>query len=411
MSGLSPDTVLRRAPDVALELYSDNSVRVRLDGRTVGGGSRTLRILDAFAAPRAVADALRELGADVAGAQDWIDLMNTVVQLHRGGVLLRHDALPTRLESNALLGFEASQIHVAMLNDRQRTGKFIEAIRRTVREGDVVVDIGTGTGVLAIAAAQAGARRVYAIEACGIADTARQMFEANGVADRVTLIREQSVRARLPERADVLVSEIIGNEPLGEMVVETMRDAIQRFLAPGGRVVPARLAIHGIPVDVPEDVLDDNVFTEDVVGVWKGRYGIDFGPLRDIARRSPQVTYREAGWRGLARWPRLAEPVRLVEMDFAAIEGTLVDAATEFQAERQGRLSGLIVHFDLDMGDGLRLSTHPDEVDETHSWRYPVWFLGEPFDVRPGDAFRVRYCHGVRSARERVRVTRVESGG
>ena len=96
------------------------------------------------------------------------------------------------------------QLHVNMLNDRTRTSGYLASIGKAVRRGDVVLDIGTGTGIYAIAAARAGARHVYAVEAGRIAKAARTLFEANGVADRITLIRGLSTRITLPERADVL---------------------------------------------------------------------------------------------------------------------------------------------------------------------------------------------------------------
>ena len=105
-------------------------------------------------------------------------------------------------------------MHIAMLNDRRRTASFLAAIRRVVRPGDVVVDVGTGTGVLAIAAAQAGAARVYAVEATGIGKLAEANFRANGLQDRITLVPGWSMQVTLPERADVLVSEVIGKTPL-----------------------------------------------------------------------------------------------------------------------------------------------------------------------------------------------------
>ena len=71
-----------------------------------------------------------------------------------------------------------------MLHDDRRTGDYLAALAEAVRPGDVVLDIGTGSGVLAIAAARAGARRVYAVEASDIAEVAERVFAANGVEDR-----------------------------------------------------------------------------------------------------------------------------------------------------------------------------------------------------------------------------------
>ncbi|PYJ79683.1 MAG: hypothetical protein DME69_03705 [Verrucomicrobia bacterium] len=100
--------------------------------------------------------------------------------------------------------------HASMLNDRRRTSSYLASIRDVVKPGDIVVDIGTGTGILAIAAVHAGARHVYAIEEARIARVARALFEANGMTDPITLIRGRSTEVRLPQRADVLICELIG---------------------------------------------------------------------------------------------------------------------------------------------------------------------------------------------------------
>src|SRR4051812_12021176 len=135
--------------------------------------------------------------------------------------------MPDEESQRVKLSQDVMQLHLEMLNDRTRTLSFIEAIRETVRPDDIVLDIGTGTGILAATAARAGARHVYAIEAGQIQKVARALFESNGLKDRITLIRGWSTQIELPERADVLISEVIGHEPLAEDVLETTADAIR----------------------------------------------------------------------------------------------------------------------------------------------------------------------------------------
>lgn len=70
-----------------------------------------------------------------------------------------------------------------MLEDHKRTGAYHDAIlnNRKCFEGKVVLDVGTGSGILAIFAAQAGAKKVYAVEATGMAKYAKKLCDANGV--------------------------------------------------------------------------------------------------------------------------------------------------------------------------------------------------------------------------------------
>src|SRR2546425_4280598 len=83
-------------------------------------------------------------------------------------------------EPGMLEGFASPFAHEPMLLDKIRCDAYREAIQRTVKPGDVVVDLGTGTGLLSFFALQAGARHVYAIEMTGIADAAAELIEANG---------------------------------------------------------------------------------------------------------------------------------------------------------------------------------------------------------------------------------------
>src|SRR5690242_14709094 len=106
--------------------------------------------------------------------------------------------------------FEFLSVHREMIFDEVRTSAYARAISLAVKDGDVVVDVGTGTGLLALLAVKAGAKRVYAIEKTSIIDVARANANKLGVAGRIEFIRDDSRNARLPEKADVIVSEVIG---------------------------------------------------------------------------------------------------------------------------------------------------------------------------------------------------------
>jgi type I protein arginine methyltransferase len=287
------------------------------------------------------------------------------------------------------LTLEAVRLHTVMLNDRARTSSFIESIHEVVRRGDVVVDIGTGTGVLAVAAAQAGARHVYAIEEGSIGKVAQEVFAANDLADRITLLHGRSTEVDLPERADVLVSELIGNEPLGEKILEAVSDAAKRFLKRRARLIPGGLKIFGLPVTVPESERRNHIFTPKTLQDWKAWYGIEFSPLATVNRntllRSLINSYTLRGWRALSA------PILLAEINLKRCPQGAVESTRTATASASGELSGLVVYFELTLTPTRHFSTHPAAVDKTNHWLSPVWLFTDTLSLNSGDQFYIIY--------------------
>lgn len=142
-----------------------------------------------------------------------------------------------------LWGYLDPAEHAHMLLDRVRVDAFARAIAAVVRPGDVVLDVGAGSGVLAILAARAGARRVYAIERSGAVELARRHVADNGVADVVEVIRadllEPGLAARLAEPPRVVVGEQLGNFAPAEHQ-HRLFAAARRLAAPDAVLIPAR---------------------------------------------------------------------------------------------------------------------------------------------------------------------------
>ena len=383
---LTPQTVLRRVPNLTVRIESDNRLRVFWDGKETRCAPGALSVLDVFSQPHSLSQAFERLQTLSTGAQDWIDLTSSVLQLYRVGVL--QDELEPRLIATSG-GFDAAVLHILMLNDRDRTSRFIAAIGETVHPGDIVLDVGTGTGVLAVAAARAGAGHVYAVEASSIAGAAKTTFKANGLADRITLIEGWSTQIDLPERADVLVSEILGDEGLGESVLEITLDARKRLLTPDARFVPGRVRILGLPVTVPTEKLNQYLFTMEATENWRSWYGIQFGPLVDISRKYPPTIFCKPAT--ASDWKVLGEPVLLTEIDLASFSGTLIATEVVAVAKESGTFNGFIFFFETELSPGNWLSNRPGTASKENSWRTCVQVLSAPFDVSAGDRYRVKY--------------------
>ena len=128
------------------------------------------------------------------------------------------------------------------LKDEARTFAFRDAIRAAVRPGDVVVDIGAGSGILSFFAAEAGAAKVYAVEIDPISAAAlRQSIELNpAIADRVCVVEGDAAVVDLPRAADVVVAELIETGLLDEQQVPVFNALRRRgVIAAATRLVPA----------------------------------------------------------------------------------------------------------------------------------------------------------------------------
>jgi hypothetical protein len=351
-----------------------------------------LDLLGFYREPHTLEEGLQFLARSAKGMEGLAEAFTRLIQLCELRILVSDAADPPSwsLPDDGVYG-PAHQIRI--LEDRFRTSRYIHAIRRTVRAGDVVVDLGTGSGVLAVAAAQAGAKRVYAIEARPIADAAERLFQASEVGARITLVRGLSTGVTLPERADVLVSTIIGNEPLAERILETTCDAIARLLKPGARLIPSSLRIYATPIVVPKKVRQATFFTPEVLDRWTRWYGV---PLHGL------VDHRDAGkthdnlvrafvhpWTA-RRWPVLGPRIALNAFDLAAQPLAPLASETTLVIERDGELGGLLVHFEADLAEGIQITTESSRVDRRTCWRSPLWLLPSVLEVPVGAKLTTR---------------------
>jgi SAM-dependent methyltransferase len=127
------------------------------------------------------------------------------------------------------------------LKDEVRTLAFRDAIRAVVRPGDIVVDVGAGSGILSFFAAEAGAARVYAVEIDPVSAAAlRQSIELNpAIADRICVVEGDAALVDLPRSVDVVVAEIIETGLLDEQQVPVLNALRRRgVIAEDTRLVP-----------------------------------------------------------------------------------------------------------------------------------------------------------------------------
>jgi SAM-dependent methyltransferase len=203
------------------------------------------------------ADRLRGLEALVARAEGNAPAMAALSRLLRTdgrkeaaaalaarALALAPDDGEVRAIAGEILSADVPAWHFAIVRDAPRNRAYDEALCRAVTPDSRVLEIGTGTGLLAMMAARAGAAHVFTCEMePAVALAARDVIARNGLAGRITVLSKRSTEidlAELGERADILVSETVSNDMLAEDPLPALEDAIARLVKPGGVVIPAR---------------------------------------------------------------------------------------------------------------------------------------------------------------------------
>ena len=283
----------------------------------------------------------------------------------------------TEAVSLASQGFASGLSHHHMLRDVQRVMTYRAAIFKHAA-GQDVLEIGCGTGILSIFAAQAGARRIVAVEESEIGHLARAMFEANGCAGRVDLRLANSRDVELDAPVDLIIHEIINTDPFSENILPYVDDARRRFLKPGGRLIPHRLEVCCVGFEVDEKT---RVLRE--AGELAGLYGVNFDPFiqwLDEAKAVRRANPRQYGAEGRI----LSDESRLFDID-------LYDDVTQLPPEvvvpltirHRGLLGGVTVYFRAHLDAAIRLTNAPFALP-TH-WGRKQERFPTPHPVRVGD--------------------------
>lgn len=263
--------------------------------------------------------------------------------------------------------------YLDMMMDRHRMGPLDAAIRKVVRAGDVVLDLGAGTGVLTFIALDAGAEHVYALDSSPTIEVARRIARANGLADRVTFIQADARTVAAPRQVDGIVADIRGTLPLlGDNVdlFEVVRD---RWLRSGGYTMPLADEILVAPVAASR--------AYHVVDGWRSpRREARYAAAADVAANTFLRTELESG-------DLLAEGQPLGEIRYQGKNPRKLATRATFVMERPGVLNGLGLWFRGLLAPGIQFDTSPRSPPTIYSQAFLP--LAEPRPVSAGQTIEV----------------------
>ncbi|MEE2756578.1 MAG: tetratricopeptide repeat protein [Myxococcota bacterium] len=258
----------------------------------------------------------------------------------------------------ALIGNTIQRWHFPMMNDAPRNAAFQSAIRASIKPNDVVLDIGTGSSLLALMAADAGAGQVYACDDNPkITTAAKQVVRANGFQDRIKVIQKRSTQLVVGEdmahRADALICEIFDAGFFGEDALATIQHAKTQLLKPGATLVPDGVRIIALPVF--SESLNHSFSVDTVCGFTLS----PFNALRDPRLLQVELERFE--------YTALAEPYTAVELNFNE-DIPLSGAETKaFIATASATCHGIVFWYELLQDGEPFMTTGPGQAG-TH-WR------------------------------------------
>jgi SAM-dependent methyltransferase len=267
--------------------------------------------------------------------------------------------------------------HGAMIADQVRIDAYQRALKRAITPQSCVVDIGTGSGILALLAAKLGARRVYAIELDDVIGLARRLILDNGLGDRITLIQADAREVTLEERADVIVSDIGGHLPWHGCHLSAINHARSQLLAAGGVMIPA--------VDrVAAAVVSCNNMA------WRSPWqhapdGLDVSAAAEAAASEIRGHRFEPD-------DLLSDPIPFATLDYRAALETDFEQQINFDITRQGAACGVALWFDRDLSDGICIENSPRAMASQNAariYRQLLFPWPKDVDVIKGDSVRL----------------------
>uniref|UniRef100_A0A6I8NSB5 type I protein arginine methyltransferase n=1 Tax=Ornithorhynchus anatinus TaxID=9258 RepID=A0A6I8NSB5_ORNAN len=172
-----------------------------------------------------------------------------------------------------------------MLKDEVRTLTYRNAMyhNKHVFKDKVVLDVGSGTGILSMFAAKAGARKVYGIECSSISDYSEKIIKANQLDNTISILKGKVEEVELPvDQVDIIISEWMGYCLFYESMLHTVIFARDKWLKPGGLMFPDRAALY-------VTAIEDRQYKDFKIHWWENVYGFDMTCIRDVAMKEPLV--------------------------------------------------------------------------------------------------------------------------
>jgi protein arginine N-methyltransferase 1 len=284
-----------------------------------------------------------------------------------------------------------------MLNDEIRMTAYKNAIQEVVKPGMVVLDLGTGTGILGLWALQAGAKHLYAIDINSeILSIAVQTFEQGNFSGKYEVLNGISYDINIPTKVDLIISEIMGNIADNEDFIPILTDARHRFLKKEGRMLPSKVCSKLVPVSSLK--AHQQVQSKKAKRI-NASYSLD-NLLQRLAIKSPFNIYYDVI---IPHTSYLSTPQITKEFKMDGNDESIYDVALTFTVEVDGVFTGFKGSFVANLSDSVTLDISGCDLASrttSDSWKHCYLPVEIPVEVKRGDEINLLYSRFYPSRRD-----------
>lgn len=273
--------------------------------------------------------------------------------------------------------------HVEMLADHERNQAFYEAIRKAVDPNSVVLDIGTGSGLLSMMAANSGAKKVVTCEqSTFLAKTAQKIVSKNGLSEKIEVLNSKSTDLHphhFPEKPNLLVAEIFDAGLIGEWAIPTFRHALKKLCTPDCKLIPQRATVIARLVELPD--YSEIHPIRNIEGFDLSEFSIFQTKGEYVQKLLPSVKHHF-----------LSEEIELKSYKFLQLEESIPlhrskNESFEITCSANGQVTAVAFWFHLWLDDEIVLSSGPERTN--NHWNQAVFFFQKQKSVRKGDLFKL----------------------
>jgi len=266
--------------------------------------------------------------------------------------------------------YDDLEVHRLMLCDSPRTESYRDAILKNQDffAGKVVMDVGAGSGILSLFCKQAGAKKVYAVEASPLAKILKDVIRVNQAEDVIEVLHQKVEDVELSEKVDIIVSEWMGFYLLHESMLDSVLTARDMHLKEDGLMLPSHAQIYAAPCSLTQ-------LKKSSVDYWSDVYGFNMSPFAKEAmkRTKPEITI-------IAADQIISEPIQVLDLDLKYTDHSELDfihSKTFISVNKTDKFQGLALWFKTDFFNytedkwtNISLNTSP-QFPPTH-WKQTI---------------------------------------